>query len=292
MNWEWLSIVSFFYQGQIKRLEDETAVKNAVKAASQFLRDIEYDNILIEIANEYNASVYFPILREPEGMTSLIKLARQESGGIPVSSSKTGGTIDKKVAEESDYILIHGNQCSRQDYYKLVRKIKNWNLDKPIVCNEDSHKINQLKVAFNSYTSWGYYNNMTKQEPPADWRITRGEDRFFAQRMALGLGIEVPAIPFEEQFYLQGFEPEKKYEGKRWPRVASLYPEKIDYVDFYLDGDLIYTVYDPPHTLYYQKTWKQEEIKFKPENEEFKAVIHLRNGGIIEKSINFKELKF
>ena len=101
----------------------------------------------------------------------------------------------------------------------------------------------------------------------------------------MGLGIEVPAIPFEEQFYLQGFEPEMEYEGKRWPRVASLYPEKIDNVEFYLDGELIYTVYDAPHTLYQRTTWLQQGIEFEPENEEFKAVIYLRNGGTIEKNV-------
>ncbi len=278
-------IVSFFYPGQVHRLEDEEAVKNAVISASRFLKEEGFTNVLIEIANEHNAANPHSILTEAEGMVQLIELARNESGGMPVGSSRTGNNVNEKVAKVSDYVLIHGNGCSRQDYYKLVKKVKNWCPNKPIVCNEDSQNIGQLEVAYNTYSSWGYYNNMTKQEPPADWGITEGEDRYFAQRMALGIGIEVPAISFEEQFYLQGFEQEMEYDGKRWPRVASLYPEKIDYVDFYLDGNLIYTVYDPPHTLYQRSTWFQEGIEFKPENEEFKVVIHLRNGGTIVKNV-------
>ncbi|MFW5980822.1 MAG: hypothetical protein ACOCRB_02240 [Halanaerobiaceae bacterium] len=278
-------IVSFFYPGQVHRLQDEKAVKNAVISASRFLKEGGYTNVLIEIANEHDIASPHDIITEPEGMVELIKLAREESGGIPVGSSRTGGSADEKVAKASDYVLIHGNGCSRQDYYKLVRKVKNWCPDKPVVCNEDSQKIDQLEVAYNTYSSWGYYNNMTKQEPPADWGITEGDDRFFAWRMAMGLGIEVPAIPREEQFYLQGFEEKMTYEGKRWPRLSCLYPETVDHVDFYLDGKLIYTAYDSPFTLYHRSTWYQEGIEFKPENEEFKAVIHLSNGGTLERAV-------
>ena len=280
-------IVSYFYPGQVHRLKDENAVKNAVRSASRFLKELAYSNILIEIANEHNIASPHSIITEPEGMVELINLAQKEGAGIPVACSRTGGSADEKVAKAGDYVLIHGNGCSRQDYYKLVQKVKKWCPDKPVVCNEDSQKIDQLEVAYNTYSSWGYYNNMTKQEPPADWGITEGEDRFFAHRMALGLGIEVPAVPFEKQFYLQGFEPEMEYEGKRWPRVASLYPEKINYVDFYLDGDQIYTAYESPFTLFNKWTWYQEGIIFKPENDEFKAVIHLRNGGTIERKVTF-----
>ncbi len=283
-------IVSYFYPGQTPRLQDEQAVKNAVITASKFLKKGKFNNILIEVVNEHNIAKPHSILTEPEGMVQLIELARKESGGIPVSASRTGNSTNEKVAKASDYILIHGNDCSRQQYYNLVKKIKKWCPDKPIVCNEDSQKIDQLEVAFNTYSSWGYYNNMTKQEPPTDWGITEGEDRYFAQRMALGIGIEVPAIPPEKQFFLQGFESDMEYQGKRWPRVSALYPEKIDYVDFYLDGDLIYTAYEAPHTLYYINSFEQRGIEFKSENEEFKGIIYLRNGEKIEKKVNLKEI--
>ena len=45
-------------------------------------------------------------------------------------------------------------------------------------------------------------------------------------------------LPFEDQFYLQGLEKDMAYEGKRFIRLASLYPEQIDYVEFYRDGIL------------------------------------------------------
>ena len=61
--------------------------------------------------------------------------------------------------------------------------------------------------------------------------------------MAEGIGIKLPPIPFEEQYYLQGFEPEMTVDKKRWIRLASLYPESINYVEFYKNGKLVDIAY-------------------------------------------------
>jgi hypothetical protein len=127
---------------------------------------------------------------------------------------------------------------------------------------------------------------MTKQEPPVDWSITKGEDEFFARRMAEGIGIDVSELPQEEQYYLQGLEPEMTYEGKRWLRLASLYPETINYVDFYRNGELVYTAYDEPFSLYFQTNWRQGPWEIKPDDKAWKAVVHLRDGKTIEKTVH------
>jgi hypothetical protein len=212
-------------------------------------------------------------------MASLIDLARRESGGLPVGCSGAGGYSNREVAEASDVILIHGNGCSRQRFYNLVRRVQSWKLGRPIVCNEDSQAIGQLQVAFKTGVSWGYYNNMTKQEPPTDWSITQGEDTFFAHRLAEGLGIAVPAIPVEEQYYLQGLEPGWEYGGQRWVRLASLYPETVDSVDFYCNDELVYTAYDEPFSMYFYSNWRQGGWDVRPEDREWKAVVRLRDGG-------------
>ena len=165
----------------------------------------------------------------------------------------------------------------------MVREIRSWQLNKPIICNEDSQAIGQLEVAFKTGVSWGYYNNMTKQEPPADWSIARGEDTFFARRMAAGIGLTVPPLPAEEHYYLQGLEPQMEYDGQRWIRLASLYPETINYVDFYRNGDLFYTAYDEPFTINYISNWRQGDVTVQPDDEEWKAVVQLRNGEVVEK---------
>ncbi len=281
-------IVSCFYYAQASRLRDNAARVEAVRTASRFLKEGGYTNVIIEIANEHNISPFAssPNLYDAESIIKLIRLARTESGGLPVGCSGGGGYAHEGICQESDVILIHANGQSRQAYYNLIQRAKKYSPGKPIVCNEDSQAIGQLAVAYKTCTSWGYYNNATKQEPPADWGITPGEDYYFAYRMAEGIGIKVPEIPEEDQYYLQGLEPNTEYEGKRWIRLASLYPEKIDSVDFYRNGIQVFTAYDEPFTLYHQSNWYQHPYVTQFDDREWKAVIHLRNGEVVEKLWN------
>ena len=278
-------IVSYFYGDQTRRLRDGKAVRNAVATASNFLLDGGYSNVIIEIANEQDVPPFkdHALVYYPEGVVALIDLARQESGGMPVGCSGMGGSINREIAEASDVILIHGNGCTRQKLYNMIREVRGWGLNRPIVCNEDSQAIGQMEVTFQNYTSWGYYNNMTKQEPPADWGITKGEDQFFARRMAAGIGIEMEPLPVEEQYYLQGLEPEMTDHGQRWLRLASLYPESINYVEFFRNGELYYTSFDEPFPVHFQSNWKQGGVDAQSPDEVWTAVVHLRNGDIIER---------
>ncbi len=280
-----VAIVSFFYGAQTKRLKDGRAVRTALTTASRFLREGGYTNVLIEVANEHNISAFdsHPIIQEPEGMAMLIDLARKESGGMAVGSSGGGGHIAKEVAEASDVVLIHGNSQTRQELYNLVRRAQEWAPDKPIICNEDSQAIGQLVVADHTHTSWGYYNNMTKQEPPVRWGVLRGEDTFFALRMAKIVGIDKPEPAFENRYYLQGFEPEMTYNRERWIRLASMQPETIDYVQFYRNGSPYYTAYDEPYSIHYVSDWRQRAVTIGAQPEEWKAVIRLADGRTIEK---------
>lgn len=271
-------IVSYFYPGQVGRLKDGKAVLNAVRTASSFLQDGGYTNVIIEICNEYNIKQHgHPLIYEPEGIVALMEIARKESGGMAVGSSGTGGHINEQVCKESDVILIHANGQTRQGYYNNINQVKTWAPGKPVVCNEDSQAVGQLEVAYRTRTSWGYYNNLTKQEPPTDWGITRGEDQFFAYRVAEGIGIKLPPIPEQEQYYLQGLEPNMEYEGKRWIRLASLYPEKIDYVDFYRNGKCVYTCYDESFSVNFDSSWYQGAWKENATGDEWKAVVHLKD---------------
>ncbi len=198
-----------------------------------------------------------------------------------VGCSLGGGDVDREIAEASDVILIHGNGTTRQHYFNQVRKVREFNLDRPIVCNEDSPCIGQLQVAFDTKTSWGYYNNLTKQEPPADWSATKGEDLFFARRVARGVGIPLEELPLEEQYYFQGFEENIAVGNRRWLRVASEFPETIDKVCFYRNGELIDIAYDEPFFLYYQTTWMQDSVEVLP-GDEWRAEVHLTTGETLD----------
>ena len=281
-------IVSFLYASQGPRLRDGRAVRNAVTQAARFLKEGGYTNVIIEPANEYNLRGFsiHPIVQSAEGIVYLMDVARRESGGLPVGCSGTGGHADHQVAEASDVIFIHGNGCTRQEYYNLVKRVQSWRLNKPIVCNEDSPCIGQLKVAFQSGTSWGYYNNLTKQEPPADWSITPGEDTFFARRMAEGIGTSLPPLPPEDHYLFQGFEPHITLDGKRWLRLAALYPEQVDYVEFYRDGELVDVAYDEPFFIDYRTTWIQGPVQMRPDDKVWLARVVQTNGQIVEQIVN------
>lgn len=277
-------IVSYFYADQTRFLRDGKAVRNAVATASNFLRDGGYTNVIIEVANEYDLPAFqrHPILYNPDGVAALCDLARDESGGLPVGCSGKGGTINREIAESSDVILIHGNGTTRQRLYNMITEVRSWGLDRPIVTNEDSHALGQMDVTYQTQTSWGYYNNMTTQEPPSNWTVSPGEDQFFAHRMAQGIGIAVDTIPEAEQFVLMGCEPNMAYEGQRYIRLASLYPESINFVEFLRNGERYYISYDEPFPIHYLSNWRQGGVE-SVAGDVWKAVIHLRDGSVIER---------
>ena len=278
-------IVSLLYQGQAPRMRHERTFRNAVSTACRFLRELGRNNIVVEVANEQNVGEFnhHPIISEPSQMAELLAFARSESGGLPIGCSSGGGQIFDEIARSSDIILVHGNGCTRQQYYRMVIRVRDLCLRRPIVCNEDSPCIGQLAVAYATKSSWGYYNNLTKQEPPVDWTVTSGEDLFFARRMARGLGIPLTELPREEQYMFQGFEPRMMYDGKRWLRVASEYPESIDHVEFIHDGVLIDTAWDEPFYLYGFSTWEAGPVDAaRAARGGWTARIYLRDGNLME----------
>lgn len=278
-------IVSLFYGDQVRFLKDDEAVKNAVALMCGLLRQKGYTNVIIEIANEHDIDCLapYPVLQTAEGMVSLIKLAQAQSGGMPVGSSRLGGSFDESVAQASDVIFIHGNGQTRHQYYQLIQKAKAILPVRPVVCNEDSQAISRLEVSVAHGASWGYYNNMTKQEPPTDWSVTAGEDQYFAIRMARALGIDCP--PPKDEFYLQGLEPDICYQGKRWIRLAALYPERIYKVDFFRNDRLVETVYDEPFSIGFVWTWLQEAVTDVQKGEIWRADIHLIDGTTTQRSV-------
>ncbi len=281
-------IVSYLYGAQSRFIKDDISIMNAVKTASNWLRDNKFTNVIIEVANEHDVPQFnnHPIVFTDEGVAVLIEIAKRESGGIPVGCSGMGANFDPKIADASDVMIIHGNGKTRQRYLEYVDKHKAVNKPKrPILCNEDSQAISNMITSMREGVSWGYYNNMTKQEPPVYWGVTKGEDEFYAIRMALELGIDVDVPSLEDQFYLQGFEEHMTYENKRWIRLASLYPEKIDYVEFYRNDTLYTRAYDDPFSINYIWNWLQGPVVDIKDNEMWYAKVVLTDGTEIIKKM-------
>ena len=279
-------IVSLFYGMQSRLLRDDDAVEEAVKTICRWLKAQDNEHIIIEIANEHDVAAYrHPVLSQENGILRLMEIAKRESGGLAVACSGTGGYFSKRIAQASDVILIHGNNQSRNQLYNLIKKAKAIRPIRPIVVNEDSQALSQMKVTFQNGVSWGYYNNMTKQEPPTDWGITPGEDTFFALRMREYLTGEKSGLAQEDQFYLQGLEKDMEYDGKRFIRLASLYPEQIDYVEFFRDGVLVERAYDDPFCVNFIENWWQGSVEGVKSQERWTARVYLSSGGVIEKAV-------
>ena len=88
---------------------------------------------------------------------------------------------------------------------------------------------------------------------------------------------------FEDQYYLQGFEPEMTYGGERWIRLASLRPETIDYVEFFRNGEPYYTAYDEPYSVHFRSNWRQGGVTIGSKPEQWEARIHLVDGRTVER---------
>ncbi|MCC5936332.1 MAG: hypothetical protein JJU34_03530 [Lunatimonas sp.] len=183
-------MVGFFYFGQDERLEDEIAVKRAVRNATQWLHAKGYRNVLIEINNESNVRYDHEIL-QPGRVHELIELAQSiEKDGYRfyVSTSYGGGFIPlPNVVQSADYLLLHGNGVS--DPNRIVSMVKETRAvegytPKPIVFNEDDHfdfdkEWNNFIAAVSAYASWGYFDFRMKDEGfeegyqsvPVDWSI-------------------------------------------------------------------------------------------------------------------------
>ncbi|MFU8786511.1 MAG: cellulase family glycosylhydrolase [Candidatus Izemoplasmataceae bacterium] len=278
-------IVNILYWAQAQRFKDDDALVSALIEAALFLKKGKYTNVIIDLANEYNIDMWdsLPIIKDPKSMAKLIHLVKEKSGGMLVGSSGGCGLIDQVVVDASDVVLIHGNGLTRGEYYDFILHVQNMAPDKPILCNEDSPCVSRLDVAHLTHTSWGHYDNFTKQEVPCDWTVTKGQDFYFAYRMALCLGIPLEKLSREDHFYLQGLEPHTSWEGRRWIRLAALYPEVIDHVNFYLNDTFIYRSYDEPFFLYRETTWIQRAWYIKESDENWRAEIVLSDGTIINK---------
>lgn len=143
-------IVSLLYSSQTRFLKDDRAVIQAVKTACNWLRDEQFTNVIIEVANEQDIPDFkmHPIVFDEREVVELMDVAKRESGGLPVGCSRTGGAFDAGIAAASDVILIHGNGLTSQQFYDLIQKAKAVRPERPILCNEDSQALSRMSVAF------------------------------------------------------------------------------------------------------------------------------------------------
>ncbi|MBE6936802.1 MAG: glycoside hydrolase family 5 protein [Ruminococcaceae bacterium] len=273
-------IVSLFYGAQCRFFRDDAAIRRAVETACAWLKALSPTNVILEIANEFEFFVFddYPILQNAESMAALITFAKAASGGLPVGCSGSGGYFSQVVAEASDVILVHGNSQSRQQFAALLKKALAVRPARPVLCNEDSPSLMAMEVALRHGVSWGYYNNLTKQEPPTRWGILPGMDACFAARMRERLGIPGGDVP---EYAFTGLAPHETVQGKRWIGIAALHPERIDRVEFTRNGSLYDICYLDPFTVHFMENWRQGAVEDCRPGEVWRADIFLTDGSVV-----------
>jgi len=80
--------------------------------AARWVRECGFQNVLLEIANEYPHNGFaHPLIRNPKSQANLIRLAKETAPGLLVSASGYGdGLVHKEIAEAADLLLLHWKQ--------------------------------------------------------------------------------------------------------------------------------------------------------------------------------------
>lgn len=192
-------IVGYFYFGQDERLQDDEAVRRAVREATTWLLKKGYRNVLVEIANECDNRKYEqPRIQAPR-VHELIELAKSitlDGRRLPVSASYNGGSIPhENVVAVADFLLLHGNGVSEPDriarMVQQTRSVPGYR-KMPILFNEDDHfdfdePRNNFVAALGEYASWGYFDfrmagegfDEGYQSVPVNWGISSERKREF-----------------------------------------------------------------------------------------------------------------
>lgn len=191
-------IVGYFYFGQDERLRDEAAVIAATDAATRWLLDRGFGNVLVEVNNECNVRYDHEIL-QPARVHELIDRVRNtvvDGWRLLVSTSYGGGTIPKpNVVRSSDFLLLHGNGVKEpariSEMVRQTRAVEGYR-PMPILFNEDDHfefdqPTNNFLAAVDEYAGWGYFDYRMRDEAfdegyqsvPVNWQISSDRKRGF-----------------------------------------------------------------------------------------------------------------
>ncbi len=197
-------ILGCFYQRQDQVLKDEDAVRAAVMNAAGWIQKCGFQNVVLEIANEFGHSGFdHPLLRTADGQVELIRLAKKAAPGLLVSTAGLGdGRCPDQVARAVDFLLIHFNDTSLGDIPARIAALKKF--AKPIVCNEDD-KLNDsaaraAELCVTHGASWGFMANEVNQRYPFHFEGAHDDPVVYAKLKELTAPRSKPATGWNEYY--------------------------------------------------------------------------------------------
>lgn len=210
-------VLGYFYFGQDQRLADEAAVLRATDAATRWVLDHGWRNVIIEVNNECNGPYDHAILKPARVHELITRVQGMKSAAghrLLVSTSYGGNRVPgENVVRAADFLLLHGNGIREpQGVAELVRRTRAvpGYTPKPILFNEDDHfdfaaPTNNFTVALGAYAGWGYFDFRKKgedfaagyQSVPVDWTINSPRKAGFFRLLAeiTGATPAAPALP-------------------------------------------------------------------------------------------------
>jgi hypothetical protein len=178
-------ILGLYYQRQSAILRDETAVRAGVVNAARWVREHGFQNVLIEIANEYpHTGFAHSLIRDPQGQAGLIRLAKETAPGLLVSASGYGdGRVHREVAEAADFLLPHWNGTTVGEIPERIATLKRFG--KPIVCNEDdktgTNAVAALRASVENGAGYGLMLKEQNQTFPFRFEGAADDPVFYAE---------------------------------------------------------------------------------------------------------------
>jgi len=234
-------ILGLYYQRQAALLRDDAAVRAGVVNTAHWLREHRFQNVLLEIANEYSHHGFrHGQIRNPAAMAELIRLAKQTAPDLLVSASGYGdGRIDTAVAEAADFLLPHWNGTKVDQIPGRLEALKRFH--KPVVANEDAKTgadaVAALRVSVQNGAGYGLMLERQNQAFPFHFDGIADDPVFYAAlreltsssaKLAVAEGARAYFPPAESQGgwrqatnsegirALGGMDPEKLEELRQW----------------------------------------------------------------------------
>lgn len=197
-------ILGCFYQRQDQLLANEAAVRRAVVNVAKWIQTRGFRNVVLEVANESGHPGFdHPTLKTPAGIADLIRLARRTAPGLLVSCSGLGdGALDPRIAQTSDFLLIHLNSTRLVDIPRRIAALQKYG--KPVVCNEDD-KVGDAgaraaEACVAQGASWGFMAQHVNQDFPFTFRGAADDPVVYAALARLASPAPSVATSSEDYF--------------------------------------------------------------------------------------------
>jgi len=205
-------ILGLFYQRQSKVLKDDAALRAGVVNTMRWVTERGWKNVLIEIANEYpHRGFAHAMIRDPKGMASLVRLAKETAPSLLVTSSGYGnGIIHPEVAVECDFLTPHFNGTSVDKIPGRLATLKKFG--KLIVCNEDAksgqNAADALRACVANGASYGLMLQSKNQHVPFKFTGEKDDPIFYAALRDVTTAVPVDMgriiVPATDEFTRNG----------------------------------------------------------------------------------------